>query len=167
MNSVSTVPTTNQSRPGVFRQLPPAVVLGVGVCLLIAILWSLLILPLQRTLEQRLQRYPNQLLSIQELNQTLVRYKDSDVRMAVLSDAEYAQLQQKLFSQGIKFTLLRSGNTNPSQIDLQIDEIEFSRWLALIAEFRQSYGLYVSGLTIKKNDGVGLVQISATLAQTR
>jgi type II secretory pathway component PulM len=50
---------------------------------------------------------------------------------------------------------------------LKIDEIEFSRWLDLVADFRQTYGLYVVGASIQKNDGVGVVQLYATLAQTR
>jgi type II secretory pathway component PulM len=108
-----------------------------------------------------------QLMSIQDLNQTLVRYKDKDVRIASLSENEFSRLEQKLFSQGIKYTLRRVENISPAQVELKIDEIEFSRWLDLVADFRQTYGLYVVGVSIKKNEGVGVVQLSATLAQTR
>jgi len=61
-----------------FKQVPPGIVIGLGVCLVclvMGVLWSLIIQPLQQTLEQRLQRYPSQLMSIQELNRTLLTYK--------------------------------------------------------------------------------------------
>jgi type II secretory pathway component PulM len=149
----------------VAKQLPPNVAIAGGVCLLIGVLWFLVIQPLQQTLESRLQRYPTQLMSIQELNQTLLTYKDKNVRISSLSENDLSTLQQKLFSQGIKFTLARLENAGLVQLDLKIDEIEFSRWLEIMVDFRQNNGLYAAAVAIKKNDGKGLVQVSATLVQ--
>jgi type II secretory pathway component PulM len=167
MNNLSTSYAAKKGRFSALKQFPSRAVIAVGVCVAIGFLWLLIIQPLQKNLEQRLQRYPMQLMSIQDLNQTLVRYKDKDVRIASLSENEFSRLEQKLFSQGIKYTLRRIENISPTQVELKIDEIEFSRWLDLVADFRQTYGLYVVGVSIKKNEGVGVVQLSATLAQTR
>ena len=149
------------------KRLPPQLVIGGGVCLLIGILWFLMLQPLQHTLEQRLQRYPSQLMSIQELNRTLLTYKDKNVKITSLSENEVSALQQKLFALGVKFTLARLENTGVVQLDLKIDEIEFSRWLELLVNFRQNYALYASHVVLKKNEGVGVVQVSATLVQER
>jgi len=167
MTNLSTSYAAKKSRFSGFRQFPSKAVVAAGVCFVLGIFWLLIIQPLQKNLEQRLQRYPMQLMSIQDLNQTLVRYKDKDVRMAMLSEIEFSRLEQKLFSQGIKYTLRRLENITPAQLELKIDDIEFSRWLELVADFRQTFGLYVVGASIKKNDGVGVVQLSATLVQAR
>jgi len=53
------------------------------------------------------------------------------------------------------------------QLDLNIEEIEFSRWLELLVDFRQNNGLYASNVVIKKNEGVGVIQANATLEQVR
>jgi type II secretory pathway component PulM len=167
MTSLSTSFAAKKSRFSAFKKFPSRALIAAGACLVLGILWLLIILPFQKNLEQRLQRYPMQLMSIQDLNQTLVRYRDKDVRIAKLSELEFSRLEQKLFSQGIKYTLRRLENISPAQLELKIDEIEFSRWLDLVADFRQTYGLYVVGASIQKNDGVGVVQLYATLAQTR
>jgi type II secretory pathway component PulM len=156
-----------KNRLRVFKQLPPHLTIGAGVCLLLTVLWSLIIQPLQQTLEQRLQRYPTQLMSIQELNRTLLMYQDKGERISSLSESEFSILQQKLFSQGVKFTLVRLEATSSVQLELKIDEIEFSRWLELIVDFRKNNGLYASDVAIKKIDRVGVVQVSAILVQAR
>jgi type II secretory pathway component PulM len=167
MINLSTASAAKKSRLSAFKQFPFRAIILAVACLVIGILWLLIIQPLQKSLELRLQRYPMQLMSIQDLNQTLVRYKDKDVRISRLSEIEFSRLEQKLFSQGIKYTLRRIENISPAQLELKIDDIEFSRWLELVADFRQTYGLYVVGASIKKNDGVGVVRLSATLAQAR
>jgi hypothetical protein len=53
------------------------------------------------------------------------------------------------------------------QLELKIDEIEFSRWLELIVDFRKNNGLYASDVVIKKIDRVGVIQVSATLVQVQ
>jgi type II secretory pathway component PulM len=137
------------------------------VFLLLGILWWWVIQPMQHTLELRLQRYPTQLLSIQELNQTLFTYQDKSVKISSLSENDLSTLQQKLFSLGVKFTLTRVQNTGSVQLDLKIDEIEFSRWLELIVDFRKNNALYASDVVIKKNERVGVIQVSASLVQLR
>lgn len=141
--------------------------IGGGLLLLTVVLWFLFLKPLQQTLELRLQQYPAQLLSIQELNQTLRLYKDKDLRLTGLSDEALAAMEKKLLSQGLKFTLVRSENTNALQLDLNIEEIEFSRWLELLVDFRKNNGLYPRNVVIKKNDGVGVIQANTTLVQAR
>ena len=141
--------------------------MGGGVFLLTVVLWFLFLKPLQQTLELRLQKYPAQLLSIQELNQTLRLYKDKDLRLTGLSDEALGAMEKNLLSQGLKFTLIRSENTNALQLDLNIEEIEFSRWLELIVDFRKNNGLYASEVVIKKIDRVGVIQVSATLVQVK
>jgi type II secretory pathway component PulM len=167
MTSFSPSPVTKKNRLQSVKRLPPKLAIGVGVCLFMGVLWFLMIQPLQQTLELRLQKYPTQLLSIQELNRTLLAYKDKNVKITSLSDNDVSVLQQKLFSQGVKFTLVRLENTGAAQLELKIDEIEFSRWLELMIDFRQNYALYASDVVLKKNDGVGVVQVSATLVQAR
>lgn len=167
MTNFSILTAAKKVRSSGFKQLRSRSVFEGGAFLAIGILCWLIVQPLQEALEQRLYLYPRQLNSIHELNQTLVRYKDKDVRMARLSEIEFSRLEQKLFSQGIKYTLRRLENITPMQLELKIDDIEFSRWLELVADFRQTYGLYVVGASIKKNDGVGVVQLSATLVQAR
>lgn len=167
MTSFSPSPVTKKNRLQSVKRLPPKLAIGVGVCLFIGVLWFLMIQPLQQTLELRLQKYPTQLLSIQELNRTLLTYKDKTVKITSLSENDISVLQQKLFSQGVKFTLVRLENTGAAQLELKIDEIEFSRWLELMVDFRQNYALYASDVVLKKNEGVGVVQVSATLVQAR
>jgi len=167
MTSFSPSPVTKKNRLQSVKRLPPKLAIGVGVCLFMGVLWFLMIQPLQQTLELRLQKYPTQLLSIQELNRTLLTYKDKTVKITSLSENDISVLQQKLFSQGVKFTLVRLENTGAAQLELKIDEIEFSRWLELMVDFRQNYALYASDVVLKKNDGVGVVQVSATLVQAR
>ena len=167
MTNDSPSSVTKRYRLKVFKQLPLNVVIAGGGCLLISVLWLLIIQPLQQTLEQRLQRYPAQLMSIQELNRTLLTYKDKNARVSSLSESEVSILQQKLFSQGVKFTLARLENPGSVQLDLKIDEIEFNRWLELIVDFRQNNGLYASDIAIKKIDRIGVIQVSATLVQVR
>jgi len=167
MTNISSSPVTKINRLHIFKQLPPKVAIGSVVFLLIVVLWFLFLKPLQQTLEFRLEKYPAQLLSIQELNQTLLTYKNKDLRVSVLSDEALAAMQQKLLSQGLKFTLVRLENTHPVKLDLKIEEIEFSRWLELLVDFRKNNGLFASDVVIKKNDGIGVIQVSATLEQAR
>ena len=143
------------------------VAIGGGVFLLIVILWLLVLKPLQQNLELRLQKYPAQLLSIQELNQTLLTYKNKDLRITGLTEEALAVMQQKLLAQGLKFTLVRIENTNSVKLDLKIDEIEFSRWLELLVDFRKSNGLFASDVVINRNGGIGVIQVNATLVQAR
>ena len=167
MTSFSPSSLTKKNYLQVFKRLPPKVAIGVGVCLLLGILWILMIQPLQQTLELRLQQYPAQLMSIQELNRTFLAYKDKNVKNPSLSESELSILQQKLFSQGVKFTLVRLEDTSSVKLDLKINEIEFSRWLELMVGFRQNHGLYASDVVIKKNDGIGVIQVSTTLVQVQ
>jgi type II secretory pathway component PulM len=167
MTNFSSSPVTKINRLQIFKLLPPKVAIGGGVFLLISILWFLVLKPLQQTLELRLQKYPAQLLSIQELNQTLSLYKNKDLRITALSEEALTAMQQKLLSQGLKFTLVRLENTNSVQLNLNIEEIEFSRWLELLVDFRKNNGLYPSDVVIKKNEGIGVIQVSATLEQVR
>ena len=167
MTNFSPSPLSKKNHLQGLKRVPPQLVIGGGVCLLIGILWFVILQPLQHTLEQRLQRYPGQLMSIQELNRTLLTYKDKNIKVASVSENELSALQQKLFSQGVKFTLVRLENIGAAQLELKIDEIEFSRWLELMVDFRQNYALYASDVVLKKNEGVGVVQVSATLVQAR
>lgn len=167
MTNYSPLPVTKKNRLHIFKQLPPTLVIGSGVFLFIALLWLLVLKPLQQTLELRLQKYPAQLLSIQELNQTLLLYKNKDLKITGLSQESLTALQKKLLSQGLKFTLVQLENTNVVKLDLKIDEIEFSRWLELLVDFRKNNGLYASDVVIKKNEGIGVIQVSATLVQAR
>ena len=158
---------TKIKRVQIFKKVPPMLAMGGGVFLLTVVLWFLFLKPLQQTLELRLQKYPAQLLSIQELNQTLRLYKDKDLRLTGLSDEALGAMEKNLLSQGLKFTLIRSENTNALQLDLNIEEIEFSRWLELLVDFRKNNGLYPSKVVIKKNDGIGVIQANTTLVQAR
>ena len=167
MTNISSSPVTKISRLPFFKQLPPMVAIGGGVFLLIVILWLLVLKPLQQNLELRLQKYPAQLLSIQELNQTLLTYKNKDLRITGLTEEALAVMQQKLLAQGLKFTLVRLENTNSVKLDLKIDEIEFSRWLELLVDFRKSNGLFASDVVINRNGGIGVIQVNATLVQAR
>ncbi len=167
MTNSSSSNVTKMNRLRIFEALPPSLAIWSGVFLLIGILWLLILKPLQQTLELRLQKYPAQLLSVQELSQTLRLYKDKDLQVTGLSDGALAAMQKKLLSQGLKFTLARSENTNSVQLNLNIDEIEFSRWLELLVHFRKNNGLYPRNVVIKKNDGIGVIQVSATLVQAR
>jgi type II secretory pathway component PulM len=167
MTNFSSSPVTKINRLQLFKQSPPKVAIGGGVFLLIVILWFLVLKPLQQTLELRLQQYPAQLLSIQELNQTLRTFKNKDLGIIGLSEETLATMRQKLLALGLEFNLVRLENTNSVKLDLKIDEIDFSRWLELIVDFRKSNGLFPSDVVIKKNDGIGVIQVSATLVQAR
>lgn len=167
MTNFSSSPVTNINRLQLFKQFPPKVAIGGGVFLLIVILWFLVLKPLQQTLELRLQQYPVQLLRIQELNQTLRTFKNKDLGIIGLSEEALTTIQQKLLALGLEFNLVRLENTNSVKLDLKIDEIDFSRWLELLVDFRKSNGLFPSDVVIKKNDGIGVIQVSATLVQAR
>jgi type II secretory pathway component PulM len=165
-NTVSS-PAIKETLQRIFKQLPPKIIIGIGALLMLGVCWSMLVQPLQQTLELRLQRYPTQLMSIQELNRTLLNYKDKSVRIPSLSESDLSVLQQKLFSEGVKFTLTRVETTDLVRLELKIDEIEFSRWLELVVDFRKNNGLYASDVVIKKIDRVGVIQLSAILVQAR
>lgn len=167
MTNISSSPVTKISRLPFFKLFPPMVAIGGGVFLLIVILWLLVLKPLQQNLELRLQQYPAQLLSIQELNQTLLTYKNKELSIAGLTEEALVVMQQKLLAQGLKFTLVRLENTNSVKLDLKIDEIEFSRWLELLVDFRKSNGLFASDVVINRNGGIGVIQVNATLVQAR
>ena len=167
MTNTASSPAIKETLLRIFKQLPPKIIIGIGALLMLGVCWSLLVQPLQQTLELRLQRYPTQLMSIQELNRTLLNYKDKSVRIPSLSESELSVLQQKLFSEGVKFTLTRVETTDLVRLELKIDEIEFSRWLELVVDFRKNNGLYASDVVIKKIDRVGVIQLSATLVQVR
>jgi type II secretory pathway component PulM len=165
-NTVSS-PAIKETLQRIFKQLPPKIIIGIGALLMLGVCWSMLVQPLQQTLELRLQRYPTQLMSIQELNRTLLNYKDKSVRIPSLSESDLSVLQQKLFSEGVKFTLTRVETTDLVRLELKIDEIEFSRWLELVVDFRKNNGLYASDVVIKKIDRVGVIQLNAILVQAR
>ena len=167
MTNTASSPAIKETLLRIFKQLPPKIIIGIGALLMLGVCWSLLIQPLQQTLELRLQRYPTQLMSIQELNRTLLNYKDKSVRIPSLSESDLSVLQQKLFSEGVKFTLTRVETTDLVRLELKIDEIEFSRWLELMVDFRKNNGLYASDVVIKKIDRVGVIQLNATLVQVR
>ena len=167
MTNTASSPAIKETLLRIFKQLPPKIIIGIGALLMLGVCWSLLIQPLQQTLELRLQRYPTQLMSIQELNRTLLNYKDNSVRIPSLSVKEMFVLPQKLFSEGVKFTLTRVETTDVVRLELKIDEIEFSRWLELMVDFRKNNGLYASDVVIKKIDRVGVIQLNATLVQVR
>ena len=167
MTNTASSPAIKETLLRIFKQLPPKIIIGIGALLMLGVCWSLLVQPLQQTLELRLQRYPTQLMSIQELNRTLLNYKDKSVRIPSLSESELSVLQQKLFSEGVKFTLTRVETTDLVRLELKIDEIEFSRWLELVVDFRKNNGLYASDVVIKKIDRVGVIQLNATLVQVR
>ena len=167
MTNTASSPAIKETLLRIFKQLPPKIIIGIGALLMLGVCWSLLVQPLQQTLELRLQRYPTQLMSIQELNRTLLNYKDKSVRIPSLSESDLSVLQQKLFSEGVKFTLTRVETTDLVRLELKIDEIEFSRWLELVVDFRKNNGLYASDVVIKKIDRVGVIQLSATLVQVR
>ncbi len=138
-----------------------------GLCLILIAAWYFMLSPIQEQLEARLRNYPNQLTSLQQLNRTLLIYKGKALPTPTILETEFSNLKANLVAQGVQFKVLRLDKTSPAQISLQINEIEFSRWLALIEDFRNKYGLYASEAVINKNsDHAGVVQVTATLVQT-
>ena len=139
---------------------------ALGIVLIAA--WYFIFSPIQEQFEARLRNYPNQLTSLQQLNRTLLIYKGKELPTPKISENEFSNLKARLAAQGIQFKVLRLDKTSPAQISLQINEIEFSRWLELIVDFRTKYGLYASAVVINKNgDHAGVVQVTATLVQAR
>mgnify|MGYP000328906264 CR=1 FL=1 len=140
----------------------------VALCAILIAAWYSIFSPLQEHLESRLRNYSNQLTSLQQLNRTLLVYKGKEIPTPKISETEFTKLKAKLVAQGVQFKLLRLDKTSPAQISLQINEIEFSRWLELVVDFRNQYGLYANAVVINKTgDNVGVVQVSATLVQTQ
>jgi type II secretory pathway component PulM len=139
---------------------------GLGVILIAA--WLLIFSPIQEQFEARLRNYPNQLTSLQQLNRTLLIYKGKEFPAPKISETEFSNIKARLVAQGVQFKLLRLDQTSPAQISLQINEIEFSRWLELMVDFRIKYGLYANAVVVNKNsDNAGVVQVAATLVQSR
>ncbi len=138
-----------------------------GLCLIFIAAWYLMLNPIQEQLEARLRNYPNQLTTLQQLNRTLLIYKGKVLPTPTILETEFSNLKAKLVAQGVQFKVLRLDKISPAQISLQINEIEFSRWLELIEEFRNKYGLYASAVVINKNsENAGVVQVTAMLVQT-
>ena len=149
-------------RPG---QLYVTILIVFGVFVTLG--WYFVFRPLQEQLEDRLKRYPTQLASLQELNRTLLVYKSKELPTPKIAEAEFAALKAKLVAHGIQFNVMRLDLSSPAQISMQINEIEFSRWLELVEDLRKNNGLYASDLIIKKNStNAGIVQVTATLVQT-
>ena len=137
------------------------------LCVVLIAAWYLIFNPIQEQFEAQLRNYPGQLTSLQQLNRTLLIYKGKEVPTPKITEAEFSNLKTKLVAQGVQFKLLRLDKTTPAQISLQINEIEFSRWLELVVDFRSKYALYPSAVAINKNsDNAGVVQVTATLVQT-
>jgi len=135
-----------------------------GVCVIFA--WYFLLNPFQEQIERRLRNYPNQLTSLQELNRTLLIYKGKELLTLKIADAEFANLKAKLLSQGLQLNVMRLLQASPAQISMQINEIEFSRWLELLEDFRKNHGLYPTDAIIKRNsNNAGIVQVTATWVQ--
>jgi len=147
------------------KRISPAMAIGLGLCLLLGLGWYLIVRPLQAKLELRLQQYPLQLASIQDLNRNLLTYKNKEIPTLKISESEFSNFKNNLTSQGLQFSLLRLETTNPALIRLQLNEIEFTQWLALVEAFRKKNGLYVRDAVIKQTKGLGLVQVTATFAQ--
>jgi type II secretory pathway component PulM len=133
---------------------------------LLVMFWLFILQPFQHQIESRLQQYPIQLVYIQDLNRNLLLYKNKELPTIKMSEGEFLIFKNKLVTQGIQFKFLRLENTSPPQINLQINEIEFSRWLMLVEDFRKKNGLYVDHAIIKKNS-LGIVQVTATLVQAQ
>jgi type II secretory pathway component PulM len=53
-NTVSS-PAIKETLQRIFKQLPPKIIIGIGALLMLGVCWSLLVQPLQQTLELRLQ----------------------------------------------------------------------------------------------------------------
>jgi hypothetical protein len=137
------------------------------LCAISIAAWYFIFSTIQDHLEARLRNYPNQLTSLQQLNRSLLIYKGKELPTPKITEAEFSNFKAKLVAQGVQFKVLRLDKTTPAQISLQINEIEFSRWLELVVDFRSQYGLYASAVVISKNgDNAGVVQVTATLVQT-
>jgi len=151
-----------------FRLVHFYIMMLVALCAILIAAWYFIFSPIQAEFEARLRNYPNQLTSLQQLNRTLVIYKGKELPTLKMSENEFSNLKAKLVAQGVQFQLLRLDQLSPAQISLQINEIEFSRWLALIEDFRNKYGLYARAVVINKNtENPGVVQVAATLVQAR
>jgi len=150
-----------------FRPFHLYMMLLTVLCILLIAAWFFILSPIQEQLEVRLRNYPNQLNSLQQLNRALLIYKGKEVPTPKITEAEFSNLKVTLVAQGVQFKTLRLDKTSPAQISLQINEIEFSRWLELLENFRNKYGLYASAAVINKNsDHAGVVQVTATMVQT-
>ena len=137
------------------------------LCAISIAAWYFIFSPIQDQLEARLGNYPNQLNSLQQLNRSLLIYKGQELPTPKITEAEFSNLKAKLVAQGVQFKVLLLDKAPPAQISLQINEIEFSRWLELVVDFRSQYGLYADAVVISKNgDNAGVVQLTATLVQT-
>ena len=167
MNNNSIIQVLKKFRLNSLRPIHLSILLLAGLCLVLIVAWYFMLSPIQEQLEARLRNYPNQLTSLQQLNRTLLIYKGKVLPTPTILETEFSNLKAKLVAQGVQFKLLRLDKTSPAQISLQINEIEFSRWLELIEEFRNKYGLYASAVVINKNsENAGVVQVTATLVQT-
>lgn len=141
-------------------------VILVTLCVVLIAAWYFIFSPIQEQLEARLRNYPNQLTSLQQLNRTLLIYKGKELPAPKILETEFSNLKAALMAQGVQFKLLNLDKTSPAQISLQINEIEFSRWLELVVDFRSKYGLYVVALVInQQRDNAGVVQVNARLVQ--
>ncbi|GEM_PF-632062 len=148
------------------RPFPLWALLLTLLCGVLIAAWYYLCSPLQEQLEARLRAYPDQLNSLQQLNRTLLVYRGKSLPVPGISEAEFANLKAKLVAQGIQFNLMRLDKTSPAQISLQINELEFSRWLELVEDFRKNNALYATEVSIKKiGANAGVVQVTATLVQ--
>ena len=142
------------------------VVIGVALCVSVIFAWYFLLNPFQAQIERRLRNYPNQLTSLQGLNRTLLIYKGKELPTPKIADTEFANLKAKLLSQGLQLNVMRLVHASPAQISMQINEIEFSRWLELVEDFRKHNGLYPIDAIIKRNsNNAGVVQVTATWVQ--
>lgn len=166
MNKGNMLQGIKKVQPNFIRPVHVSVAIAVLLCVLMTLAWYLILNPLQVQLEARLRNYPRQLTSLQELNRTLLIYKSKELTTPKIAEAEFANLKAKLLAQGLQFNVMRLDRASPAQISMQLNEIEFSRWLELIEDFRKNNGLYASDVSIKKNsNNPGTVQVTATLVQ--
>ncbi len=132
----------------------------------VGLIWLIFIKPIQNQTEERLRLYPLQFSYLQDLNRQLLTLQNKELPTTQLTESEFLALKNKLASQGIQLNQFRLEQTAPAKISVQINAIEFSRWLQLIEEFRVKNSLYVTQATIQRKKELGIVQVRATLLQT-
>ena len=144
------------------------------ILVLFAFLYQKMIAPYGNRLSQQLEMRPAQWSQLQNLIRVSKSSAIGDSAFASnvglstvtsLDEQELQRILSILTARGIKPSVFRLTSDNPPRIEFQANEVLFSSFLEVLEEFRGTWRLYPTQMSVIANGGAGMVSISGVLSQ--
>jgi len=139
--------------------------LCIGLLFILIVVWYIKLKPVQNQYQTNLSKYPAELANIQDLNQRLLNYKNSDVPKARVTETEFIKIKNKLIADGLQLGSISFDGTSQSRVNIEIKEIDFHQWLILQDDLRKKYGLFIDKASILRGNDSGIVSVNVSLIQ--